>query len=93
MCEDGTRRSVGQVLEKLTVAQLWKHAQHGWQGKGLQDGIDTPATVRWHKQLASKGRYSEQGMLEAVMCGGCWSPARIAELAGNPQEKCSRCGL
>ncbi len=87
---DGTRREVQRLVEDITAAKLWQHAALGWQGKGFEEGIDVDATLSVHAVLSKAGKHAEAAMLEALLCGGCWSPQRVHLMRGGLEEACRR---
>ena len=58
----------------------------------MHSGLDAKATLAWHGKLQSNGKHSEAGVLEALLCGGCWSPSRIKQMRGGPSTPCLLCG-
>ena len=89
---DGTKAEVEALIQAITAKQLWQQAAAGWQGAGLQAGLDDGNTLAWLKKLRKDGRHPEAGMLEALLCGGCWSPARVFQATSRSAEDCPQCG-
>jgi ribonuclease HI len=91
--EGGPGKEMQEQLQRIVDKQLWAKAANSWHGRGLQDGPDETATLRWHSQLKRRGRYKELAALETIMVGGCWSEERV-QLFIRPADTplCSRCG-
>ncbi len=51
------------------MSPRWQQAALGWQGKGLEEGIDVDVTLSVHAELGEAGKHAEAGMLEALLCG------------------------
>ncbi len=88
----GTKHEVEEILQQISEQQLWQHDAEGWQGKGLAAGPDVQASLSWLRKLQADGKHSQAGMLETILCGGCWSQQRIGLLEGRPAVPCLWCG-
>jgi len=63
-------------------------------GAGLQDGVDSAASLALHRQLRSKGDAASLGLLQAILSNTLWSDHRVAvTLDGEEAPACIHCGL
>ena len=85
------KKDILEVVIDVTVAAHWRHASLGWQGVGLELGIDEKASFGWLRKLRKAGRGAEAALLETLLVGACWSGARIVA-RGGPSTECSLCG-
>jgi hypothetical protein len=84
---------VAAALTKSFVdIDLVRAAQH-YNGKGLQEGLDTDNTFRYLRNI--KGRcdlsYGYKGMLETIMSAAMWPATRISAINHLYPDICPRC--
>ena len=76
-------KGVADMVAGSVVGHLWEVASLFWCGGGLGEGLDTSATLGYHKHLVSAGRSPGRlAMLEAFRSGSYW-----------PEERCHDTGL
>ena len=71
-----------------------KAAEH-YDGKGLQDGIDSTNTLGHVRNMKTKSvvNYQYKVVLESIMAACSWPAARIKTIIPPNRELCTRCGL
>jgi len=63
-------------LQSVCEAVLWKHTAEGFHGKGLERGAGVAASLALLRAWREKSCGRQAALLESVLRGGCWSPAR-----------------
>ena len=78
-------------VASFAQTQLWREAARKYLGRGLQCGVDWPASIALLQRISKRSDGpSLVGLLEAFMCAALWPPGRSRLLA--PCCKCGRAG-
>ena len=81
------------MVASSVVDHLWKVASLFWCGGGLAEGLDTSATLGYHKHLVLAGHSPGRlATLEAFLSGGYWPEERCYEAGLLELAGCRRCG-
>merc|ERR1712194_728854 len=82
---------LGQVIKRVKQL-IWQGASKHHCGQGLEAAPPADASFRLLRKLQVNERYAEAGLLECVMAGGLWLPARIASCEGVQDPGGPLCG-
>ena len=85
-------RGIREAVKQTVISTNWKVASFGWCGRGLEGGIDTQASLAWHKQLIARADSRSVGILECFMSGGYWPSQRAYDAGVVESPRCNRCG-
>ena len=81
----GVRHQLQDMMSELIEASLWRKASLHYCGKGLEHGADLTVARRKRQHLIRAGEFHMVGMLEMIVQGVGWPPARKAA-AGMPVD-------
>jgi len=57
-------------------SKKWEQTAKHHRGKGLEQGPDLTVAQRHFKKLSSQGLRGHAGMLQCIVAGATWTPAR-----------------
>ena len=85
-------RGIREAVKQTVVNANWKLVSFGWCGRGLEGGIDTQASLAWHKQLTNRAGSRSIGTLWCFTSGGYWPVQRAFDAGVVDSPRCFRCG-
>ena len=81
----GVKVKVQDLVTNHIEKSLWQRASEHYCGKGLENGADFTVAKRMRAKLLKNGDAKTAGLLDMLIQGSGWPPARRAA-AGMPVE-------
>lgn len=87
----GILAQVAMHVRKFCVRELWRKAAAHHSGGGVGDDADLTAALRLRAAFKRKGDFQAVGLLDMIVQGAAWTPARRAEAGMTDGGACAFC--